>query len=256
MMPPFLRSRAGAWCRRFALTSVVPLLFASTCLPGGVFAQQSKPSAAEPALTAADILHAVREAQGTRHDALDGQLRDDIAGLTFPFRLVSDGSQVRYEFKGPPPTAVQVRYNEEGSELVESGPEGSGKLTPANFDKHILGSDLTYEDLALRFLYWPRAVIEGNDSIKTRDAWKLRLTAPNHRTQYGSVLVWVDKDSGGLLRVDGFDWQGKLIKRFEVVSVQKIDGKTYLKQMRIEGFDPASGHSRSRTYLEIKGLAK
>ncbi len=213
-------------------------------------------AAPEEKLTAADILHAVREAQGTRHDALDGQLRDDIAGLTFPFRLVSDGPQVRYEFKGPPPTTVQVRYNEDGSELVESGPEGSGKLTPANFDKHILGSDLTYEDLALRFVYWPRAVIEGDDRIKTRSAWKLRLTPPNHRTQYGSVLLWVDKESGGLVRVDGFDWQGKLLKRFEVISVQKIDGKTYLKQMRIEGFDPASSRTRSRTYLEIKGAAR
>ena len=105
-------------------------------------------------------------------------------------------------------------------------------------------------------MYWPRAVIEGDDRIKTRSAWKLRLTSPNHRTQYGSVELWVDKESGGLVRVDGFDPQGKLLKRFEVISVQKIDGKTYLKQMRIEGFDPASGHTRSRTYLEIKGAAK
>ncbi len=232
------------------------LMLAGLFLPCQVRAQQQKPAAPEAALSATDILRAVRDAQGTRHDALDGQLRDDIAGLTFPFRLVSNGPQVRYEFRGPPPTAVEVHYNKDGSELVESGPEGSGKLSPANFDKHILGSDLTYEDLALRFVYWPQAVIEGNDSIKTRDAWKLRLTAPNHRTQYASVLVWVDKGSGGLVRVDGFDWQGKLTKRFEVISVQKIEGKTYLKQMRIEGFDPATNRVRSRTYLEIKGPAK
>ena len=131
-------------------------------------ARAQAPKSSKAALTATDILHAIREAQGTRHDALEGQLRDDIAGTTFPFRLVSDGPQVRYEFKGPPPTAVQVRYNEDGSELVESGPEGSGKLTAATFDKHILGTDLTYEDLALRFVYWPNAVIEGDDSIATR----------------------------------------------------------------------------------------
>ena len=238
-MPPIFRS-------------AVFLLFAAACALPPADAQ----TAPEEKLTAADILHAVREAQGTRHDALDGQLRDDITGLTFPFRLVSDGPQVRYEFKGPPPTTVQVRYNEDGSELVESGPEGSAKLTPANFDKHLFGTDLTYEDLALRFVYWPHAVLEGTDSLKTRSAYKLRLTAPNHRTQYGSVLLWVDKESGGLMRVDGFDPKGKLIKRFEVISVQKIDGKTYLKQMRIEGADPASGQERPRTYLEIKGVAQ
>ena len=57
-------------------------------------------------------------------------------------------------------------------------------------------------------------------------------------------------------KAEGYDWQGKLIKRFEVKHVQKIEGKWYLKTMRIEGLDPANGHTRSRTYLEINGAAK
>ena len=201
----------------------------------------------------------MREAQGTRHDALDGQLRDDIAGLTFPFRLVSNGPQVRYEFRGPPPTAVRgAHYNEDGSELVESGPEGFRQAVPGELRQAYprFGPDVRGPCVAVRLLA-ARGHRGQRHRFKTAfDAWKLRLTAPNHRTQYSSVLVWVDKDSGGLVRVDGFDWQGKLIKRFEVISVQEIGGKTYLKQMRIEGFDPASGHARSRTYLEIRGPAK
>ena len=66
----------------------------------------------------------------------------------------------------------------------------------------------------------------------------------------------MDKESGALLRAEAYDWQGKQIKRFEVVSGQKLDGKWYLKQMRIESLDPGNDHARSRTYLEIKGLAK
>ncbi len=69
----------------------------------------------------------------------------------------------------------------------------------------------------------------------------MTLNAPTHRTQYSSVNLWVDKESGALLQADAYDWQGKPIKRFEVISGQKIEGKWYLKQMRIEGLDPGDG---------------
>lgn len=210
----------------------------------------------DPALTANDILRAVREGQAGRHEALNGQLRNDEDGKIFPFKLIADGSVVKYQFSGNPPTTVQVRYNQDSSELEESSGGTTDKLSPANFDKKILGTDLTYEDLALRFLYWSRASREGEDSIRTRAAWKLRVNAPTKRTQYSSVNVWVDKESGALLQAEAYDWQGKQVKRFEVVSGQKIEGKWYLKQMRIESLDPGTDHAHSRTYLEIKGLAK
>ncbi len=54
------------------------------------------------------------------------------------------------------------------------------------------------------------------------------------------------------MRLEGYDWKGKLAKRFEVVSGQKIEGRWFLKQMRIEEMDPATGKVTSRTYLEIK----
>ncbi len=222
-------------------------------LAGGLaHAQQTDPAS----LTAGDILRTVREAQGNRHEALDGQLRNDEDGKTFPFRLVSDGAVVRYQFSGTPPTAVQVRFNEENSELQESTGGTTEKLTPANFDKTILGTDLAYEDLALRFVYWSKATLEGEDTIKLRPCWKLRLNAPGRRTQYSSVNLWVDRESGALMRADAYDWQGKQIKRFEVISGQKLSGKWYLKQMRVESLDPGTDHVKSRTYLEIKGLAK
>ena len=235
------------------MTKFSVLLVAAWCFAvSGLQAQQGD----DPALTATDLLRAVREGQASRHEALDGQLRNDDDGKVFPFRLVADGPLVRYQFSGNPPTTVQVRYNEDNSELQESTGGTTEKLNPANFDKKILGTDLAYEDLALRFVYWSKATLLGKDSIRTRSAWKLRLDAPNHRTQYSSVNLWVDHDSSALLRADAYDWQGKQVKRFEVISGQKLDDKWYLKQMRIESLDPGGDHVRSRTYLEIKGLAK
>jgi negative regulator of sigma E activity len=68
------------------------------------------------------------------------------------------------------------------------------------------------------------------------------------------VRVWLDEASGALLRIEGFDWQGKLLRRFEVVSGQRIDGQWMLKQMRIEKFSPEnSSRPTGRSYLEILG---
>ena len=55
-----------------------------------------------------------------------------------------------------------------------------------------------------------------------------------------------------LFFMEGYDSAGKLIKRFEVVSAQKIEDRWYLKQMRVEKKDPQSGRVMARTYLEIK----
>ena len=231
--------------------------WAVALLAGASLAGIALRAADDPKLTATDILRAVREAQGSRHEALNGKLRNDETGDAFPFKLVADGTTVRYEFAGKTPTVVQVVYDQDGSQLQESSGGSTEKLSPGNFDKTVLGTDMTYEDLALRFVYWPKATLLGGDSVRTRSAWKVRVDSPTRRTEYSSVNLLVDKESGALLAADAFDWNGKLIKQFEVISGQKLgDGKWYLKQMRIESLDPATGKTKTRSYLDISGLAK
>ena len=54
------------------------------------------------------------------------------------------------------------------------------------------------------------------------------------------------------MRMEGYDWNGKLAKRFEVISAQKIDNRWFLKQMRVEELQPGTKKVQARTYLEIK----
>ena len=205
-------------------------------------------AADDPGLTATDILRTVREAQGSRHEALNGRLRNNETGAAFPFKLVADGPTVRYQFDGKPPTTLQVQYDTDGSRLEESSGGSTEKLTPVNFDKKILGTDLSYEDLALRFVYWPKATLLGEDTFELRKVW---------RTQYSSVNLWVDKESGALLKAEAYNWDNpsKLVKRFQVNGGQKLEGKWYLKEMRIENIDSETGKAKSRSYLNITGLA-
>jgi hypothetical protein len=205
--------------------------------------------ASAPLPSAKEILASVRLQQAQQQVDLQGQLRENEKVI--PFRLTQTGPVIRYTFSNPD-EALQLRLGESDSRLEEVTRGGVEKITSAQFDHKVRGTGVTYEDLALKFLYWPNARVISEDSIRTRACWKLELKAPSRQSQYSRVSLWVDKSGGALMRLEGYDWNDLLAKRFEVVSAQKIEGRWFLKQMRIEEIQPGTGKVQVRTYLEIK----
>jgi len=205
--------------------------------------------AAAPPPSAKEILGSVRLQQAQQQIDLQGQLRENEKVI--PFRLTQTGPVIRYAFSNPD-EALQLRLGENDSRLEEVTRGGVEKIAPAQFDHKVRGTGVTYEDLALKFLYWQNARTTGEETIRTRSCWKLELKAPSRQSQYSNVFLWVDKSGGALMRMEGYDWNGQLAKRFEVVSAQKIEGRWFLKQMRIEEIEPGTGKVQARTYLEIK----
>ena len=203
----------------------------------------------EPVPSAQEILASVRMLETRQQIDLHGQLRDNETVI--PFRLIQTGPIIRYSFSNPA-EQVQLRLGENSSRLDVVTDTGTEKLAASKLDQAIRGTGVTYEDLALQFLYWPNARVLGQENIRTRNCWKLQLRAPSRESQYSNVLLWIDKTSGALMRLEGYDWNGQLAKRFEVVSAQKIDNRWFLKQMRIEELHPGTNNVQSRTYLEIK----
>jgi hypothetical protein len=204
---------------------------------------------AEPAPSANEILASVRMRQAQQQIDLQGQLRENE--IVVPFKLIQNGPIVRYIFSNPD-EALQLQLGEKDSRLDEISGSGVEKVSPAQFDRNVRGTSVTYEDLALKFLYWPNASVIGEENIRTRNCWKLQLRPPSRDSQYGTVWLWIDKGSGALMRMEGYNAKGQLAKRFEVVSAQKIDNRWFLKQMRIEELQPGTKKVQSRTYLEIK----
>jgi hypothetical protein len=198
---------------------------------------------------AREILDQVRLQQSQQQLDLQGQLRSDATVV--PFRITQTGPVIRYTFTNPA-EVVQLRLGEDGARLDLVLQNSTKKFSSSRLEEGVAGTAVTYGDLALKFLYWPDAQVIGADTLRTRNCWKLRLTAPSKDAPYATVLLWVDKDSGALMRMEGYDWKGQLKKRFEVVSAQKIEGRWFLKQMRIEEMEPATNKVRSRSYLEIK----
>src|SRR5436309_6262803 len=101
----------------------------------------------EPAPSARDILDTVRMRQAQQQIDLRGQLRQDATVV--PFQLIQSGSVVRYIFSNPD-ESLQLQLGENESRLDEISRDGVEKVKPADFNRKIRGTDLTYEDLALK----------------------------------------------------------------------------------------------------------
>ncbi len=206
-------------------------------------------ASANAAPSAQEILAAARAQVARQEVEVQGQLREN--DTIVPFRLTQSGPVIRYSFANPE-EALQLRLGDAGSQLEEITREGVDKIAGREFEQKVRGTAITYEDLALKFIYWPDARVVGDDYINTRRVWKLELQPPGRESQYSRVFLWCEQQSGALMRMQGFDRNGNAVKRFEVVSVQKLEGRYFLKQMRIESLQPETGKVLARTYLEIK----
>ena len=183
--------------------------------------------------------------------ALRAQIRGE--GSLTPLTIRMKDHVVSYEFVNPD-QSVLLTLNPSQTKLSERLGGVSKPVSATHLHDPIRSTGVTYEDLSLGFLYWPHPVIQGQETIKTRPAWKIDLQAPANETLYGVARVWIDKESGAILRIEGYDRKGVLVRRFEVISGQQIDGLWMLKQMRIESFGPDNSHDAiSRNYLEILG---
>src|SRR3954470_21069578 len=118
---------------------------------------------AAPFPEAKEVLASVRLRQVQQELGLQGKLRE--GPTVVPFRLTQTGPIVRYSFSNPD-EALQLRLGESDSRLEEVTREGVEKIAPAQFDHKVRGTSVTYEDLALKFLYWQTGRVTGENEIR------------------------------------------------------------------------------------------
>jgi hypothetical protein len=115
----------------------------------------------------------------------------------------------------------------------------------------IAGTDLTYEDLALRFFYWPDPKFEGQEDVGGQACYKIRIDKPKGSAgRYEVVYVWVHTKFGAFMKIRGHDKNGGLVKEFQVEDVMQIAKDTWtLRKMQVATHDPATGRRLSITDL-------
>ena len=226
----------------------MPKFFFRTLPLGILLATASAPRLA--AQSAEEILQAARMNPTSHPATLRAQIRGE--GPAIPLTISLKGRVIRYAFTEPD-QVILLTLNPEETRLSEQRDGTVRKIAPSRLHDPIRDTGVTYEDLSLGFLYWPRPVVQGEEVVKTRPAWKIDLQAPAGEPLYGVARVWIDKESRAILRIEGYDKKGLLLRRFEIISAQKIDGLWMLKQMRIESFEPGNPDPVSRRYLEVLG---
>ena len=197
-----------------------------------------------------DILLQARLSPTRSPATLRAQIRSEEK--TSPLLINLKDHVISYEFRDPD-QALLLKLRPESTLLLEKKNGRTLPIAQSRLHDQIRDTGVSYQDLSLGFLYWPHPHLQGEETVKTRPCWKIDLQAPAGELVYGVTLIWIDKESGAILRIEGYDKKGLLIRRFEIVSAQKIDGLWILKQMRIESFPPGDSSPASRVYLEVLG---
>lgn len=215
---------------------------------------------AQDAPSADELLSAMR-------DMTVSQGNKDVAGIIrkartkIPFSLSARGETIVFQYKENDAwKRFDVRISEKSARLVQVDGGKASVMAPASYTRTIAGTDVCYEDLSLRFLYWKggKVLPDSADSrIKGRDCYVIEVPNPTPSVgQFAWVRVWVDKENGTSWQIDGYGRDGKLRKRFTITSVQKLsDGSWFFKQMKLEVRNPKDpSRTISLNYLEMDDL--
>jgi hypothetical protein len=96
------------------------------------------------------------------------------------------------------------------------------------------GSDFWIADLGLEFLHWPDQRVIGEEKRRSRDCQVLESRPPALKSgSYGRVLTYVDIESGGIILVEAYGANSRLLKAFAPKAPKKVNDQWELQKMSI-----------------------
>ncbi|MBE6418722.1 MAG: outer membrane lipoprotein-sorting protein [Akkermansiaceae bacterium] len=217
---------------------------------------------AEQDFNADDILYVMRQMTVSQQNTdVMGAIRK--GAVKVPFSLSSRGDTIVFQYKQNNAWhRFDVRIKEKNVDIMRVVKGKAQVISAKGYSTPIAGTDVCYEDLSLRFLYWTGAKLiddPDNSRVKGRDCHIVEVANPKPSVgQFAWVRMWVDKENGTAWQIDGYGKDGKLRKRFTITSVQRLDdGRWFFKQMKLEVRDPKDPNRNiSINYLDMEDLKK
>ena len=195
--------------------------------------------------------------EGARMSATLAKLDDGLSGnlrkgnQKVPVTLFLKGENIQFQFSenGKDWRGFHMNIGDDAFKLSEIVNGKMVNFPAAKLVSPIAGTDLTYEDLALRFFYWPNPKLDGQENVGGEACFKIRIDKPKGTAgRYEVVYVWVHTKFGAFMRIRGHDKSGGLVKEFQVEDVMKIATDMYtLRKMQVSTHDPATGRRLSIT---------
>ncbi len=214
------------------------------------FAVAAAPAAAEPPDAAAIIEGARMAATLVELDEpLEGTLSS--GGRNTPIALFLKGEDIQFQYSQNRRDwqAFHMRLGDGQFDLFRMVDGNQVRFPREELVNPIAGTDLTYEDLALRFFYWPNPRFEGEENVSGQACYKIRLDKPAGAPgRYEAVYVWVHKRYGAFMRIRGHDRDGALVKEFQVEDVMRVSRDVWtLRRMQVATHNPETGRRESIT---------
>jgi hypothetical protein len=186
-------------------------------------------------------------------EGLEGTLNQGTRKI--PITLFLKGKDIQFQFTEDGKLRIfHMRLGDEKFELFEMANGKQMNFPPAKLVEPIAGTDLTYEDLALRFFYWPNPKLEGTEDVGGQSCYRLLLDKPkNAAGRYQRVYVWVHTKFGAFMRIRGYDNNRGLLKEFQVEDVMQVSEQVWvLEKMQVATHDPKTGRRLSITDVIFK----
>ncbi|MBL9173303.1 MAG: outer membrane lipoprotein-sorting protein [Verrucomicrobiales bacterium] len=125
-----------------------------------------------------------------------------------------------------------------------------GVATPDSA-RSFAGSDFSLRELGLEFLHWPgqRVLPRTPPPMKKGQPCKILESTNPGATNYTRVVSWISIEHNGLMLADAYDASGRIVKRFSIGSLKKVDGVWQLRDM--EMIDEVRG-TETKLEFELK----
>ncbi len=163
--------------------------------------------------------------------------------------------EVTLDWSAEPPCAeYQINDKKKFQTLeikwVTGGPifqclENDVLVSKFNPHEEIENLGITWSDLSFSFLWDKNATTLGVEKAFGKERYEISIPRPNKR----SLLLWIEKENGRLVRVEEYDADRKKVKTIKIVSVKKFDGLWMAKDLDIIRHD-----RNQRTSLRIDTL--
>ncbi|MEM8953953.1 MAG: outer membrane lipoprotein-sorting protein [Verrucomicrobiota bacterium] len=216
---------------------------------------------AEEAPSADAIMNVVRGSYVGDDFEVDGQLRVASSrlfgsGSRQPFKMTGQPGYIQFVFSGSG-DVLQVDMTGERPVVREAKGGPLAVVPPERYGEKVMGVPILYEDLAMRYFYWPAVGVLGEERVQGDKCWIVEVRNPGVGGPYGMARLWIGQKSGAVLKMEGYDESGKRVREFRVISVHTVDGMWMFKSVGIESFDPVTGKKEGeKVYLETTNPRK
>ncbi len=136
---------------------------------------------------------------------------------------------------GSPLEELHIRREPDGDHILYRSGNPLQETAAPPLSATIQATDITWLDLTLDFLWWEHPVLTDTETVRGFECLIVTVPAPEeHASEVAGVRLWIDREQHLLLQAEGFDRDGRIVRRLWVTSVQRVDELWMIKEMEVQ----------------------